>query len=309
MLQNIKLYGAIVVAMIFWSFSFIWTKIAMESFLPVTLVTLRLILASVLLFTYAKATKKFQYVRLKDLKWFVLLAFFEPYLYYMGETYSLTLLNPTLVAVIIATIPLFAPIVAFIILKERVSKMNVLGIIISILGVLLVIYTPGIALDGGSLWGILLVFLAVFAAVFYAATLRKISTYYKTINIIFYQSLIGLAFFIPTFLITDFSSIATLKISYKSLEALLMLAIFASVLAFVLFAGVVRKVGVAKTNVFVNLIPVFTAIFSYLIFEQYLTYNQWIGIAIVVLGLFVSQLARKKKQQVKIEEIMKVTEY
>lgn len=308
MLQNIKLYGAIILAMIFWSFSFIWTKVAIESFLPVTLVTLRLIIASILLFTYAKATKKFQYVRLKDLKWFILLAFFEPYLYYMGETYSLTLLNPTLVAVIIATIPLFAPIVAFIMLGEKVSKMNILGIIISLLGVLLVIYSPGMGLDG-SVWGILLVFLAVFAAVFYAATLRKISSYYKTVNIIFYQSLIGLAFFIPTFLVTDLSSIETLKISYKSMEALLMLAIFASVLAFVLFAGVVRKVGVAKTNVFVNLIPVFTAIFSYLIFNQYLTYNQWIGIAIVVSGLFVSQLGKKKKDQIKIEEIMKVTEY
>jgi len=308
MLQNIKLYGAIILAMIFWSFSFIWTKVAIESFLPVTLVTLRLIIASILLFTYAKATKKFQYVRSKDLKWFILLAFFEPYLYYMGETYSLTLLNPTLVAVIIATIPLFAPIVAFIMLGEKVSKMNILGIIISLLGVLLVIYSPGMGLDG-SVWGILLVFLAVFAAVFYAATLRKISSYYKTVNIIFYQSLIGLAFFIPTFLVTDLSSIETLKISYKSMEALLMLAIFASVLAFVLFAGVVRKVGVAKTNVFVNLIPVFTAIFSYLIFNQYLTYNQWIGIAIVVSGLFVSQLGKKKKDQIKIEEIMKVTEY
>lgn len=308
MLQNIKLYGAVILAMIFWSFSFIWTKVAIESFLPVTLVTLRLIIASILLFTYAKATKKFQYVRLKDLKWFVLLAFFEPYLYYMGETYSLTLLNPTLVAVIIATIPLFAPIVAYIMLGEKVSKMNILGIIISLLGVLLVIYSPGMGLDG-SVWGILLVFLAVFAAVFYAATLRKISSYYKTVNIIFYQSLIGLAFFIPTFLVTDLSSIETLKISYKSMEALLMLAIFASVLAFVLFAGVVRKVGVAKTNVFVNLIPVFTAIFSYLIFHQYLTYNQWIGIAIVVLGLFVSQLSKKKKEQIKVEEIMKVTEY
>lgn len=308
MLQNIKLYGAIILAMIFWSFSFIWTKVAIESFLPVTLVTLRLIIASILLFTYAKATKKFQYVRLKDLKWFILLAFFEPYLYYMGETYSLTLLNPTLVAVIIATIPLFAPLVAFIMLGERVSKMNILGIVISLLGVLLVIYSPGMGLDG-SVWGILLVFLAVFAAVFYAATLRKISSYYKTVNIIFYQSLIGLAFFVPTFLVTDLSSIETLKISYKSMEALLMLAIFASVLAFVLFAGVVRKVGVAKTNVFVNLIPVFTAIFSYLIFNQYLTYNQWIGIAIVVSGLFVSQLGKKKKDQIKIEEIMKVTEY
>jgi drug/metabolite transporter (DMT)-like permease len=308
MMQNIKLYGAIILAMIFWSFSFIWTKIAIESFQPVTLVTLRLIIASILLFAYAKATKKFQFVRKEDLKWYILLAFFEPYLYYMGETYGLTMLSPTLVAVIIATIPLFAPIVAFFMLKERISRMNILGIIVSMLGVMLVIYNPGVGLKG-SFWGILLIFIAVFAAVFYAATLRKISSHYKTVNIIFYQSIFGLVFFIPTFFITDLSTIETLKISYKSLEALLMLAIFASVLAFVLFAGVVRKVGVAKTNVFVNLIPVFTAIFSYLFFKHYLSFNQWIGIAIVVSGLFVSQLSKRKKEIAKIEEMMKVTEY
>ena len=308
MLRYIKLYGAIVLAMIFWAFSFIWTKIAIESFQPVTLVTLRLIIATLLLYAYAKATGKFQYIDRADIKWFVLLAFFEPYMYYMGETYSLTMLHPTLVAVIVATIPLFAPVFAFIFLKEKISPVNILGIIVSLSGVMLVIYEPETGM-GGGLVGIVLVFVAVFSAVFYAVTLRKISMHYKTVNIILYQSFIGLFFFVPTFFITDFSTIETIKISYKSLEALLMLAILASVLAFVLFAGVVRKIGIAKTNVFVNLIPVFTAIFSWLLLGHNLTFYQWIGIAVVVSGLFVSQLSRKKNVPLAIETITQVTEY
>jgi drug/metabolite transporter (DMT)-like permease len=88
-----------------------------------------------------------------------------------------------------------------------------------------------------------------------------------------------------------------------------MLAIFASVLAFVLFADVVRKIGIAKTNVFVNLIPVFTAVFSWMLLGQHLTFNQWIGIAVVVSGLFVSQISRKKKIPAKIETITQVIEY
>lgn len=308
MFLHIKMYGAIVLAMIFWAFSFIWTKIAIESFQPVTLVSLRLIIATLLLYAYAKATKKFQYVKKEDIKWFVLLAFFEPYMYYMGETYSLTMLHPTLVAVIVATIPLFAPIFAFFFLNEKISMVNILGIIVSLLGVLLVIYEPDAGMKG-EIWGVVLVFVAVFSAVFYAVTLRKISLHYKTVNIILYQSLIGLFFFVPTFFITDFEGIGQLKISYKSLEALLMLAIFASVLAFVLFADVVRKIGIAKTNVFVNLIPVFTAVFSWMLLGQHLTYNQWIGIAVVVSGLFVSQISRKKKIPAKIETITQVIEY
>jgi drug/metabolite transporter (DMT)-like permease len=118
-----------------------------------------------------------------------------------------------------------------------------------------------------------------------------------------------LFFFVPTFFITDYATVTDIKITYKSLEALLMLAIFASVLAFVLFAGVVRKIGIAKTNVFVNLIPVFTALFSWLLLGQQLGFNQWIGIAVVVSGLFVSQISRKRKIPAKIKEITQVTEY
>jgi drug/metabolite transporter (DMT)-like permease len=59
----------------------------------------------------------------------------------------------------------------------------------------------------------------------------------------------------------------------------------------------------------VNLIPVFTAIFAWMILGQELNMIQFTGIVIVVSGLFVSQLSRKKKTSVKIEEITKATEY
>ena len=108
MFKSFKLYSAIVLAMIFWSFSFIWTRVAIHSFQPMTLITLRLLIASILLFLIALLSGKLQKIRRKDFKWFVLLAFFEPFLYYVGETYGLTTVESTLAAVIISTIPLFA---------------------------------------------------------------------------------------------------------------------------------------------------------------------------------------------------------
>lgn len=239
-MKQFKLYGAIVLAMIFWSVSFIWTRVAIESFQPVTLISLRLLIASVLLFLVSKLTGKFQNIRKADLKWFVLLAFFEPYMYYIGETYGLTMVESTLASVIVSTIPLFAPILAYFLLKEKIGWANVLGILVSLTGVFFVIYEPGGGFAANPL-GVSLLFLAVFSAICYTTTLRKISSHYSTINIILYQSVIGLAFFIPTFFIADFSSIGTLKVSAESLGALLMLSVFASVIAFVLFAAVDRK--------------------------------------------------------------------
>lgn len=307
-MQYVKMYGSIVLAMVFWSFSFIWTKMAMESFQPVTLVTLRLILASILLLFFSKFSGKLQKIKKEDFKFFFLLALFEPYIYYMGETYGLTMMSPTTASVIIATIPLFAPVLAYFMLKEKITWSNILGIFVSICGVMLVIYLPGSGMEADFL-GIVLMFMAVFSAVFYAATLRRISMHYHTVNIIMYQSMIGLVFFVPTFMITDLSTIAELHITPKALEALIMLSIFASVLAFVLFAWVVRKIGIAKTNVFVNLIPVFTAIFSWILLDQFLAISQWIGILIVVAGLFISQLTRRRKVSLKVEEITKASGY
>ncbi len=293
MLYSIKLYGAIVLAMIFWSVSFIWTRVAILSFQPVTLITLRLLLASVLLYVVSKSAGKFQRLRREDMKWFILLAFFEPFMYYIGETYGLTVVESTLASVIVSTIPLFAPVLAYFLLKEKIGWMNILGILVSLGGVFFVIYEPGGGFTANP-WGVALLFLAVFSAICYATTLRKISTHYSTLNVIFYQSLIGLGFFIPTFLIVDLSTIQTLQVTQQAVVALLLLAVFASVIAFVLFAGVVRKIGVAKTNVFVNLIPVFTALFAWNFMGDEITLLKWIGIAIVVLGLFVSQLGKMK---------------
>ena len=303
MFNSFKLYTSIILAMIFWSFSFIWTRVAIQSFQPMTLITLRLLIASILLLTVMKLSGKFQKLRRQDFKWFILLAFFEPFLYYVGETLGLTMVESTLAAVIISTIPLFAPVLAFIFLRERIGIATIIGILVSLGGVFFVIYEP----SGGfkaNIWGVALMFMAVFSAICYATVLRKIPTYYNNTSVIFYQSLLGLIFFVPTFFLTDFSTIQTLKVSSESLFALIMLAVFASVIAFVLFAGAVRKVGVTRTNVFVNLIPVFTAILSWLILDEILTLSKWIGIAIVVTGLFVSQWNSYKIGKITSEDIL-----
>ncbi|MFA5046024.1 MAG: DMT family transporter [Paludibacter sp.] len=288
MFKSFKLYTSIVLAMIIWAFSFIWTRVAIHSFPPMTLIMLRLIIASVLLYLVAKAGRKFQPLRRQDFKFFLLLAFFEPFLYFVGETFGLTMVESTLAAVIVSTIPLFAPLLAYVVLRERVGWASIGGIIVSLIGVFFVIYEPTGGFQANP-WGVALMFLAVFSAICYATILRKIPTHYTTYNVIFYQSLLGLVFFIPTFFLTDFSNIQSIKITNEGIMSLLMLGVFASVVAFVLFAGAVRQVGVTRTNVFVNLIPVFTAVFSWMLLDEKLTLIKWFGILIVVFGLFVSQ--------------------
>ncbi|MHB9056985.1 MAG: DMT family transporter [Paludibacteraceae bacterium] len=294
--SNFKIYLYIIISMICWSFSFIWTKIALESFPPMMLISLRLILASGLLYTFLKLTGRLTKMDKADIKHFLLLSFFEPFLYYVGETYGLTMVKPTLASVIVATIPVFAPFFAFAFLKERFTAMNMIGIAVSILGVYLIVNKA----DGSettSVPGVTLVFLAVFSAIIYGLILRKIPVKYSATNIIFYQSLFGLIFFIPTSLIVDLKQFSSITLQPESIGALLMLTVFASVFAFVLFADVVRKIGITKSEVFTNLIPVFTALLSWMIFKEIMNFVQWFGVFIVILGVFVSQSKIKFRKQ------------
>lgn len=282
--------------MLCWSFSYIWTKVALESFRPVTLITLRLLFSTLLLSAFLFLTHKLKKIEKKDLKLFILLAFFEPYLYFIGETYGLTLVKPSLAAVIVATIPVFAPFFAYFFLREQVTLLNIVGILISVAGVFLMVNSMSNG-ESNSVRGILLMFLAVISAIIYGLILRKIPSSYSSTNIIFYQNAFGLIFFIPTFFVVDFKNLSQISIRVQSVESVLLLSIFASTVAFVLFAEVVRAIGIAKSEVFTNLIPAFTAFLSWIFLKDVMNMMQWIGVFVVILGVFVSQSKIKRKRR------------
>jgi len=126
--------GAAILSMIFWSFSFVWIKIVYEAYGPLTTILFRLLISSSLMLIFTLLTKKLQNIRTGDLKFFLLLAFFEPFLYFMGESYGLMYVSSTVASVIVATIPLFAPIAAWYFYKEKLSRTNLYGLVITFFG-------------------------------------------------------------------------------------------------------------------------------------------------------------------------------
>lgn len=295
--QGLIDYGSIIAAMIFWSFTFIWVKIALTELRPISIVLFRLVFASALLIPFTLITKKLKKVSLKDLKWFLLLTVFEPFLYFIGESYGMQYVSSTIGSVMIATIPLFAPIAAWYFAKEKLSLMNFIGIVISIAGVVVVIYTKKVGIDA-SLKGILFMLLAVVSAIGYSIVLKNLTGKYNILSIITYQSFAGIFLFLPLFFALDFSELRHLTISKDVIIAVAELSFFGSCLAFIFFTYAVRQIGISKANSFSNLIPVFTAIFAYFTLGEILNIQKIIGILIVISGLFLSQIRNKKKGKV-----------
>jgi len=286
-------YGAALLSMIFWSFSFVWVKVVYEAYGPLTTVLFRLLISSGLLLVFTLTSRKLQKIQPGDLKFFALLAFFEPFLYFMGESYGLLYVSSTIASVIVATIPLFSPIAAWYFHKEKLSRTNLWGLIITFLGVSLVVLDSSFNFTASPL-GVSLEFFAVLGAIGYASVLKGISHRYNTFTIITYQNLIGATYFLPFWLGLEMHSFLQIPFDAKAFWAIIKLAIFASTFAFMLFTYSVRNLGINKSNTFINVIPICVAIIAYIVLGDQLNFHQMVGIAIVISGLFLAQINWKR---------------
>ena len=287
--------GAALLAMIFWSFSFVWVKVAYQAYGPLTVVLLRLVISVVLLFSFMFIIRRLQFIAKKDIGIFVLLAFFEPFLYFMGESYGLLYVSSTVAAVIVATIPLLAPISAYYFFKERLSLMNVIGLAISFLGVCLVILNDDLSFSASPL-GVMLEVLAVIAAIAYSTVLRKLAFRYNTFTIISYQNLFGIIMFLPFWIVFESRDFIATPFHREAFTSIILLSVFASSLAFIFFTYSVRNIGINRSNTFINLIPVFVAIFAWFVLGDKLSGQAATGIAIVIAGLFLAQVRWRRKK-------------
>jgi drug/metabolite transporter (DMT)-like permease len=276
-------------AMIFWAFSFIWFKIANKTFQPITIVFFRLFFSVIILTTYLVIAKGFMKIRKGDLKLFLMLAIFEPFLYFIGESFGLTYVSATVCSVLISTIPVFATLGAWIIFKEKLTKINYAGIILSFIGVLVFILNKN-GTFSYNIKGLSLLLFAVLSAVGYNLTLSRLVGKYSPVYIVNVQNLIGATLFLPLFIISDLKTFIHSSFTPGMFLPILALAAFASCGAFILFAFSVSKIGILKANVFTNFIPVFTVLFAFLIMGDRLTFQNIIGMIVVIAGILMSQV-------------------
>jgi drug/metabolite transporter (DMT)-like permease len=151
---------------------------------------------------------------------------------------------------------------------------------------------------GNSVTGVLLMFLAVFAGVGYSVVVKKMSGKYNPFTIVTYQNAIGTLFFIPFIMAWEWQDLVALKFSLDMLYPLMKLAVFASTIAFLLFTISIKQLGISKSAVFTNSIPVFTAVFAFIVLKEDMGGLKILGITIVIFGLLLSQINRLKTRKI-----------
>ena len=222
---------------------------------------------------------------------FFLLAACEPFIYFFCETYGIQFTgSPTISSLVIASTPILAIFAGVMFFKERITWQHIVGMVICLAGLVLVTR----AHRGESrlfYFGIAVLVLAVVAEVAYATLTKALTEGYKPTVIVMYQFFIGSLFFLPLFLTRGMENYTPeVYGSWSVWEPILCLSILCSTIAFALWAYAIGKLGVAKSSIFQALNPVVTALAGFILGDELLCGAQWVGLAIAIGGVILTQL-------------------
>lgn len=299
-MKNKSLAGHIAafVTILIWGTTFISTKVLLQSFTPIEILFIRFVIGYAAL--WCVCPRRLTISDRKQEGYFALAGLIGVTLYYLFENIALTYTLASNVGVIISIAPFFTVIFTCLFLHEgRPGLRFFCGFLIAMAGIFLISFDSKTELQLNPLGDILAVAAAVLWAA-YSTLMKKITGYgYNTIQttrrIFFY----GIGLMIPVLFMMDFHVELWQFYDMKMLLNLIFLGLGASALCFVTWNFAVKMVGSVKTIIYIYMVPVITAVTSALILHEKMTKAIVGGIALTLLGLFLSEDRRGagKKQK------------
>ncbi|MCM1310404.1 MAG: DMT family transporter [Bacteroides sp.] len=293
---------AAMIAVTAWGISFINTKVLLDNgFDPVEVYVLRCIIAYLLLLAFS--WRNIRSLNAQHELLFLLCGICGGSVYFVAENAALLYTSATNVSLITSTSPLINALLVVLLYKdERPSKGFIIGSVIAMVGVTMVVLGSAGCTESktGSPFGILGDGLSLMAAIcwsIYALLLRKLQAFYSAIVVTRKTFFYGLLTSLPLLL---------LEHSHITLETftrpqvwinLLILALFASSLAFVIWAWVISRMGAVKAGNYLYFQPIVTLIFGYFVLHQAMSLMGLAGCVLTILGVYCGERLSKERRR------------
>jgi drug/metabolite transporter (DMT)-like permease len=293
-------YLIMLLPIIFWAFAFPFIKIGLKELSPINLTILRLCTTcGVFLVFLVVFPKKFSPIQKKDILPIFLLGFFGLVVYHLGLNYGELYISPSVASLIIATIPVFTVIFATLLLKEKVTKKIAIGIPMSLSGVVIIALTgtSGNPFEVTYLSAALAVLISALVGAGYTIAGKKLLQRYSALSLTVYAFLFGSLGLLP-FLSSSLITEATL-LSWNGLGAVLFLALFPTVIGYILWYVALEIKTASEVSVFLYFIPVLSTIISYFLFQEPVTWLFILGGGIVIAGLIIVNMQKSTSEKTK----------
>lgn len=293
MTERNKALLAIIICVLIWGFSFISIKVAVAVIPPMTLGAMRFAIALVFLLFIKQKLAPGERLKLRDMPLLAGAGLTGVTFYFLCENNGVALVTASEASITIGVIPVIT------LLAERISGKvkhialrSWVGTALSIAGVWLVAGASGGTTGGtsGNLLGYLYMGGAALCWVAYGFLTRPLFTRCSQIHIVFWQSVAGFLGFIP------FALAESPRWLMPTLPVMLhvgFLGIFCSAIAYWFYARSLQVLGVAISSIFINFIPVVTAIAGFFLMGDRLYPVQWVGAALVLIGVTLTIIEKK----------------
>ena len=284
-------YFTALITNIIFGLSFLFTKKALMVSNPITLVAFRFLLAFIIMsLLIAFKVIKVNYKN-KPMKWLIVLAIIEPIIYFIFETYGLQRTSSSLGGLMIALIPIVVTILAIYFLNEKPSRKQVLSIILSVSGVVLIILMDGSKNSGNSILGVLFLSVAVFSAAFFNIIARKISKHFTAIEVTYFMMFLGAIFF-NIVSVSNHILNGSLSNYFEPLKSssfvlsILYLGILSSIVAYFLANFTLSKMEASKSAVFANISTIVSILAGVIFLKENFHLYHTIGSTMILVGVW-----------------------
>jgi drug/metabolite transporter (DMT)-like permease len=278
-------YLLILLAVVFWGTSFVATKTLLLEIKPVTIIILRLIIASILLTVIAISTKRNFSLNIKSHGWIFILALIAVFHLWIQVT-GLQYTTASNTGWIIGTAPIFMAIMGLIFYKEKITLIALSGILLAVTG-LLILFGKGDITNIGFMEnrGDLLVLGSAFTWGVYSTVNKKISLSYSPLMTILYLFLMMAIIIIP-FNLNSETIASVVHLSWIGWLMVLFLGLFCSGVAYVIWAQALRDMESAKVGAFLYLEPLVTVAAAGLFLKEEITLLMIFSGLLITIGVF-----------------------
>lgn len=278
--------------------TFMFTKIALSYASPMVIVANRYMIAFLFMSVVVLLKKDKFSLKGKNKSLLLIMAIFQPVLYFICETYGIKYTTSTFSSVMIALIPVITLISAIPILSEIPSKMQVVFTLLSLAGV--VVITVQEKSEGRVTFGGALILVgAVISAVAYNIISRRISTDFTAFERTYAMSFIGMVSFVLISLFQNISAPQNIILPFLNLKYLLclfFLGVVASVGAFFFINNANTYLPVSKSTSFSCITTVVSVIAGSVILKEHMSLISYISAFIIIVGVLGVQLCKTNKE-------------
>jgi len=273
---------------IFWAFAFPLIKIGLNELNPINLTILRLFFVCIcFIMIILFKPKKISKIDKKDIPNLFLLGFFGVICYHLALNYGEQFISAGVASLIISTIPIFIVILALLFLSEKVTINLTIGIVLSLIGVIIIsLYgNSNINLEIGYVFGAFAVLLASFFGAFYTVLGKKLLEKYSPLSLSIYAILLGSIGLIPFINFSLFDEI--INLSTIGWFSVLFLAIFPTVISYVLWYVALDIKPASELGVYLYLMPILSTFLSFILLNENITILFVFGGFLIIVGLII----------------------